>query len=144
MKLILKESQIRKIRESMNNTNPLEAYEKFCGDIINKMNRLYSSVTGLSLIEIIDGSFDINKMSDYLHELQYIQLKNKNAEVYKYLDTQPEGNDLDLRVDELTYLVTNKIDAIELLLQQLSHIKEVSKNKNIINQFNDIEVINVD
>lgn len=143
MKLVLTEQQIKLIKSRINeNVTPIEEYEKFCLHQSQEMNKLFSKVSSLTINDILDKNVDIDKLIDYLYELEYVILRDKTKRVYAYLDSI-DIEDMDLRVDEAQEKLSNKIEGLNNILEGFKHLKNLIDERGVADYFKDIETISV-
>lgn len=140
-KIILTESQFEKIKVLKENTDVITKFEALCAKKVEALNKLYSKINNISVIEIIQGVVDIEGLTAYLNRLED-DLNKANRNAYSIVNNLPES-DLDLKIDNATSKVSDKIASLNLILLSLEQIQKYEKEHNLSKSFEDAKPIDI-
>ena len=140
-KIILTESQFEKIKLLKENTDVIAKFEALCAKKVEALNKLYSKISNISVIEIIQGVVDIDGLTAYLNRLED-ELNKANRNAYSIVNNLPES-DLDLKIDNATSRVSDKISSLNLILLSLEQIQKYEREHKLSKSFEDAKPLDI-
>jgi hypothetical protein len=145
MKIKITESQAIRLKLISENSDPISQFEGFCKAKLQELNRLYTKITSMSIIEILNKEIDmaaIYKTIDAVDD----QVYKGDKQAYDYLESLPEETDiknLDLRIDKAHSSIKDKINALQLIVMELEKLQDMSETHNLPSMFGDVKPIDI-
>lgn len=140
-KIIITESQAKRLNLITEDMNPLIQFEAYCKELLKEVNKQYVKVISLSIGEILNNEIDMADVNDYLNKIED-KLRVANKKTYSYIEALPE-NDLDLRVDNANDSVMIRLTSLQLITMDLEKIQSSSNEHNIKDSFGDVEPMDI-
>jgi len=126
----------------------LEQYKKLAQKIISKINNKFSTVTFLTVDEIIKEEVDLRsiwwelaKMLDVInteHKMVQQELESLSEEDY---DTW--GYKIEDEIDDLKHKIDWKVMSLQSLLDTLEKIVLLEEDEEVLKYFDDVKTINL-
>jgi len=126
----------------------LEQYKKLAQKIISKINNKFSTVTFLTVDEIIKEEIDLRsiwwelaEMLDVInveHEMVQQELESLSEEDY---DTW--GYKIEDEIDDLKHKIDWKVMSLQSLLDTLEKIVLLEEDEEVLKYFDDVKTINL-
>jgi hypothetical protein len=129
-----------------------EQFEKYY-QIIEKLKRstnsLWSKVSFISVAEVINSEVNLRELDQLCRNLKTIEMDSsreasRKIESYPDKDYEGELEEIDNELDDLFRIISNKLDAVDVIIDNLKKIKEKSKEENYLDLFNDLSSIQLD
>jgi hypothetical protein len=129
-----------------------EQFEKYY-QIIEKLKRstnsLWSKVSFISVAEVINSEVDLRELDQLCWNLKTTEMDSRR-EAYRKIESYPDDEydgeleEIDNELDDLFRLISNKLDAVEVIIDSLKKIEEKSEEENYLDLFNDLSSIQLD
>jgi hypothetical protein len=126
----------------------LERYKKLTQSLISKINNKFSTVTFLTIDELIRGEIDLrsiwwelSKINDTVwsqHKLIQTDLENLSEEDY-----DDWGYEIENEIDDIKNKIDWKIMSLQSLIDGLEKIKDLEEEDEILKRFKDIKPIDI-
>ena len=126
----------------------LERYKKLTQSLISKINNKFSTVTFLTIDELIRGEIDLrsiwwelSKINDTVwsqHKLIQTDLENLSEEDY-----DDWGYKIEDEIDDIKNKIDWKIMSLQSLIDGLEKIKNLEEEDEILKRFKDIKPIDI-
>ena len=126
----------------------LERYKKLTQSLISKINNKFSTVTFLTIDELIRGEIDLrsiwwelSKINDTVwsqHRLIQTDLENLSEEDY-----DDWGYEIENEIDDIKNKIDWKIMSLQSLIDGLEKIKDLEEEDEILKRFKDIKPIDI-
>ncbi len=126
----------------------LERYKKLTQSLISKINNKFSTVTFLTIDELIRDEIDLrsiwwelSKINDTVwaqHKLIQTDLENLSEEDY-----DDWGYEIENEIDDIKNKIDWKIMSLQSLIDTLEKIVSLEEEDEILKHFKDIEPINI-
>jgi hypothetical protein len=135
MKIVITEDQARRLNILNADSDPivkLEQYVKLKSDIVDK---LYNNFVNLSLAELLSPEFEVTILP-LLNEIE-TQTNQLSNLAYRYLDgmNDEESDGLDIKIDEASRNINDKISGLEMIVSKVQELKELSNQYKVSNVF---------
>ena len=145
MKIILTESQLKRVRLITESQELANKFLRKADDIKEKVNRIYSKLIFSTLSEMIDGDIDLSDTLKSLMPLSEILRTHYNNAMF-YFDNLPK-NELDNEMGTLQSKVEetfkNVLDVKIYGLENLISGLDSSIRNGVANDFKDVRKINL-
>lgn len=143
MKIIITEDQARRLNILNPNSDPivkLEQYVKLKTEVIDGM---FQNLVNLSLIEIMNPDFNLdldNVIDDVKSGVNKLYIAG-----YRYLDTlsDDESEGLDVKLDDASRLLTDKLYAMEIIVNKVQDLKQASNEFHLTDVFKNQEPLDI-
>jgi len=126
----------------------LERYKKLTQSLISKINNKFSTVTFLTIDELIRDEIDLrsiwwelSKINDTVwsqHKLIQTDLENLSEEDY-----DDWGYEIENEIDDIKNKIDWKIMSLQSLIDGLEKIKDLEEEDEILKRFKDIKPIDI-
>lgn len=126
----------------------LERYKKLTQSLISKINNKFSTVTFLTIDELIKDEIDLrsiwwelSKINDTVwaqHKLIQTELENLSEEDY-----DDWGYEIENEIDDIKNKIDWKIMSLQSLIDGLEKIKDLEEEDEILKRFKDIKPIDI-
>jgi hypothetical protein len=126
----------------------LERYKKLTQSLISKINNKFSTVTFLTIDELIKDEIDLrsiwwelSKINDTVwaqHKLIQTDLENLSEEDY-----DDWGYEIENEIDDIKNKIDWKIMSLQSLIDGLEKIKDLEEEDEILKRFKDIKPIDI-
>ena len=126
----------------------LERYKKLTQSLISKINNKFSTVTFLTIDELIRGEIDLRSIWWELSEIndtvwaqhKIIQTDLENLSEEDYDDW---GYEIENEIDDIKNKIDWKIMSLQSLIDGLEKIKDLEEEDEILKRFKDIKPIDI-
>jgi hypothetical protein len=140
-KIKITEGQAKRLKLITENIDPLTEFEQLCKQKAEEVNKLYTHVTGFSIIEILTNQIDMAEISNRLDRIENeVSLGDRKA--YAYINGLSE-EDLDVRIDRAHDLVTDKLTPLQIITMDLEKLQLTSEEHNLTKAFGDIKSLDI-
>lgn len=141
MKLKISEEQARRLKLINENTNPLTQFEQHCTKLIAEINKVYSKVININVIEILNNEVSISDISKHLDKIED-SLRAYERKAYDYVNALPE-QDLDAIIDDAYYKVNQKLTPLQLMVMDLERFQNSAEEHSLTEPFNDVKPLDI-
>ena len=87
MRVKITEKQLRRIKEQLTEqVDKVTEFEQLCKEKAQEVNRIYSKVSNITVLEIINNEVNIKKILDYVWNLEYKVIWDKKKEADRYIE----------------------------------------------------------
>jgi hypothetical protein len=123
----------------------LEDYKNSLEKIKNSANAVYSKLTFMTIAELLESDLNLHglwmKMADYWESAN--KLYGVAIDSLEGMEYGPEFDSLESEIEDTYRETTNKLDAIQDLINSLEKILETEEDEGITKHFQDIKTINI-
>lgn len=126
----------------------LEQYKKLSQNIISKINNKFSTVTFLTIDEIIKEEIDLRSVWWELSKMQDV-INNKHKVIQQELNKLPEedyddwGYEIEDEIDDIRHMIDWKVMSLQSLLDTLEKIVSLEEEDEILKHFQDIKPMEI-
>jgi len=147
MKLIITETQLKKIRLITEGQEVVHTYLTKADDIKEKINRLYSQLVFSTFAEIIDGDIDLDTMSNKLENLRKTLYTHFRKGEMFFSDMGSDVFHSDSKWDTLQQKLKDThqevyLDKSDVLSGLLTNLSKIVK-KNVESSFKDTKKLDI-
>jgi len=141
MKIKITEEQAKRFKLINEDTNPLSQFEHFCTVKVQDVNKLYSKVISLTIIELLNGEINLKDISNVLDKIEG-DIHNGNKRAYNYINSLPD-EDLDIRIDRASDSVMRKLNVLQLMVMDLEKFQFSGQQHSITRLFKDVKPMDI-
>jgi hypothetical protein len=126
MKIIITEDQARRLNILNSDSNPIEKLEQHVKLKADVVDSLYQNFVNLSIIDALSPDFDTNILN-ILNDMG-TEVKHLSNLAYRYLDnfSDEEAAGLDVKIDEATSFLSDKISGLELIINNIRELQNIT------------------
>lgn len=146
MKVILTEKQLELLTMIKESEDIIMKFQTRLNKITEELNKLYTSINFISVAELLNGEVDVKELMSKSENLDELNT-NVSGDMRKYFDSFSEETyydkfeDLHIKLDDLYYKNSGKINIISSILMDLDDLVEGNTDSN--KSFSDIKSINL-
>lgn len=146
MKVILTEKQLELLTMIKESEDIIMKFQTRLNKITEELNKLYTSINFISVAELLNGEVDVKELMNKSENLDELNT-NVSGDMRKYFDSFSEETyydkfeDLHIKLDDLYYKNSGKINIISSILMDLDDLVEGNTDSN--KSFSDIKSINL-
>ena len=124
----------------------LEQYKKLAQKIISKINSKFSTVTFLTVDEIIKEEIDLRSIWWELANMMDV-INDKHRKIQKELESLSEeeyddwGYKVEGEMDDLRHIIDWKVMSLQSLLDTLEKIVSLEEEEEVLKHFKDVKSI---
>ena len=125
-----------------------EKYKKTVNTLVSKINGKFSNITFLTIDEILKEEinlrtiwWELSKIDDYSHKA-YLSIQ-KELESLSEEDYDEWGYEIDNEAHDLNNLVSDKVMALQSLIDYLEKLEEINEDDEVLKNFSDIKSIEI-
>lgn len=144
MKIKITESQATRLKLINEDVNPLTSFELYCKIKVRYVNEQFLKVQNLTVSEILSGDINLEALSTILNDLES-ELSFKANRTTDYINNLDDGtyDELDVRIDNAQRLVSNKLDALSIIVLTLEKLQESNDDNILSKQFSDVAQLDI-
>jgi len=142
MKIKITEAQAKRLNLINEDNNPLAQFEKFCQLRLEHVNQLYLKVASLSINEILHNQVDISDINKELDKIEDAVRKGSRI-AYQYINNRPESEELDIRIDNAEFSVSQRLNALQLITMDLEQLQVSTEQHETTKPFHDVKPMDI-
>jgi hypothetical protein len=144
MKIIITESQMKRLQENMlpSNEDPIGVLHRTTKHLEPILTKIFNELVNTSVSDIQGTNFD--NIRSVLSEIeQKTRLLERLAN--DYIDSQSEDDNWDLenRLTDASYEFNRKLDIVDDLVYKLSQLHEYMLEKDIMSKFQPLDITDI-
>jgi hypothetical protein len=144
MRIKITEKQAKRLNLINEDTDVVAQFEQLCNSKIQEINNIYSKLSNMSVIEIMNGYVKLNELYKYINKIEDI-IMDAEKKTYQYINQNPEMEalDIDMKIDAAYSKFSNKVSSIGIIIDTLGTLKDKADEHDLVKSFSDIKNIEI-